>query len=64
LIALVRAYQLALSPLLAPACRFHPSCSAYAIAVIERDGALRGSARAFRRLIRCHPFGSGGLDLP
>ncbi|MFI5314280.1 MAG: membrane protein insertion efficiency factor YidD [Myxococcota bacterium] len=55
---------MSLSPLLGPACRFQPSCSSYAIASIERHGAWRGSARALRRLARCHPFGSGGLDLP
>jgi uncharacterized protein len=64
LIRLVRAYQLVLSPALGPACRFHPSCSSYAIAVIERDGPWRGSLRALRRLGRCHPWGGGGLDLP
>ncbi|HTO09118.1 MAG TPA: membrane protein insertion efficiency factor YidD [Myxococcota bacterium] len=64
MIAGVRLYQVTLSPLLAPACRFYPSCSAYAVAVIERDGAWRGSLRALRRLMRCHPFGPGGLDLP
>jgi len=60
----VRAYQITLSPLLGPACRFHPSCSSYALAVLERDGAWRGSRRALRRLARCHPWGAGGLDLP
>ena len=60
----IRAYQLTLSPLLGPACRFHPSCSSYAIAVIERDGLWRGTLRALRRIGRCHPWGGGGLDLP
>jgi putative membrane protein insertion efficiency factor len=64
LIALVRAYQFGLSPLLGQGCRFHPSCSSYAIAVLERDGAWRGGWRALRRLGRCHPFGGSGLDLP
>jgi len=49
---------------LAPGCRFHPTCSAYAIAVIERDGPWRGSLRTLRRIGRCHPFATGGLDLP
>jgi hypothetical protein len=61
---LLRTYQQTLSPLLAPACRFHPSCSSYAITSIGRDGVWRGGARSIRRLARCHPFGGGGLDLP
>jgi putative membrane protein insertion efficiency factor len=61
---LVRVYQKTLSPFLAPACRFHPSCSSYAITSIERHGVIRGGARALRRLSRCHPFGRGGIDLP
>jgi ribonuclease P protein component/putative membrane protein insertion efficiency factor len=51
-------------PLLGQGCRFHPSCSSYAIAVLGRDGAWRGGWRALRRLGRCHPFGGSGLDLP
>lgn len=60
----IRVYQLALSPFLGSACRFHPSCSEYARIAIERDGAWRGGLRAVRRLSRCHPLGGGGLDLP
>jgi len=62
--ALIRGYRLMISPWLGSACRFHPSCSRYAAAVIERDGALRGGMRALRRISRCHPLGRGGLDLP
>jgi putative membrane protein insertion efficiency factor len=62
LIALVRGYQLSLSPLLPPSCRYYPSCSAYAIEALERHGALRGSWLALRRLARCHPFRPGGFD--
>src|SRR5919204_6246998 len=62
LIALVRAYQLAISPLLPPACRYYPSCSAYAIEALERHGALRGGWLALRRVGRCHPFRPGGYD--
>ncbi|HUA90409.1 MAG TPA: membrane protein insertion efficiency factor YidD [Steroidobacteraceae bacterium] len=58
----IRAYQLALSPLLGPACRFYPSCSQYALEAIERFGALRGTWLAARRLLRCHPFHPGGYD--
>ncbi len=59
---LISAYQLTLSPLLGPACRFTPSCSAYALEAIERHGAARGSWLALRRLARCHPLGGSGFD--
>ena len=62
LIALIRLYQLMLSPFLGGACRFVPSCSAYAREAIERHGALGGSWLALRRLLRCHPFGGSGFD--
>jgi len=62
LVLLVRLYQRAVSPLLPPACRFHPSCSSYAAGALERHGALRGSWLAARRLARCHPFHPGGID--
>ena len=62
LILAVRGYQIALSPLLPPACRFHPSCSAYAIEAIERHGAARGAWLAARRIARCNPFSTGGFD--
>jgi putative membrane protein insertion efficiency factor len=65
-IAAVRAYQVALSPLLGPGkCRFYPSCSEYAVEVVARDGPWAGGKQALRRLSRCHPFsGRGGVDLP
>ena len=59
---LIRAYQLVLSPLLGPRCRFHPSCSQYAHEAIEVHGAARGSVLALRRLLRCHPWHPGGYD--
>ncbi len=62
LVALVRAYQLLVSPLLPPSCRFHPSCSAYAAEALRRHGAARGSWLAVKRLARCHPFCEGGID--
>jgi len=58
----VRGYQLALSPLLPPSCRFSPSCSQYALEAITRHGALKGTWLAARRLVRCHPFHPGGFD--
>jgi len=62
LIALVRAYQLAISPLLPPSCRYYPSCSNYAMEALERHGAWRGGVLAARRILRCHPFRPGGFD--
>ena len=62
LIAPIRAYQKVVSPLLGPRCRFHPSCSSYAIEAIEKHGAARGSWLAARRIARCHPFRPGGYD--
>jgi len=60
--ALLRVYRYALSPMLGLQCRFHPSCSAYALEAIERWGAFRGSWLAARRLARCHPWHPGGYD--
>jgi putative membrane protein insertion efficiency factor len=60
--AVVRFYQLAISPLLGPRCRFAPSCSEYALEALAVHGALRGSWMAVRRLSRCHPFHEGGYD--
>jgi putative membrane protein insertion efficiency factor len=62
LLWLIRGYQLLLSPLIGPRCRFYPSCSCYAHTAIERYGALRGSWLGLRRLLRCHPFNTGGYD--
>jgi hypothetical protein len=62
LMALVGLYRRLVSPLLPPACRFHPSCSSYAAVALERHGALRGSWLAARRVLRCHPWCDGGVD--
>lgn len=62
LILFVRAYQVALSPLLPASCRYYPSCSTYAIEALERHGALRGGWLTLRRLARCNPFRPGGYD--
>lgn len=59
---LIRAYQLLISPLLGPRCRFHPSCSTYAMQALEMHGAWRGSWLAARRVCRCHPLNPGGWD--
>lgn len=58
----LRFYKWALSPLLPPMCRFHPSCSVYAMGAIAVHGPWKGTALAARRLSRCHPFNPGGLD--
>lgn len=60
--ALLRAYQLVLSPLIGPACRFAPSCSEYAREALRVHGAGRGSLLAARRIARCHPWHPGGFD--
>lgn len=62
LMNLIRGYQTAISPLLGPRCRFHPSCSEYALEAVRGHGVLRGSALAAGRLLRCHPLHPGGLD--
>lgn len=62
-IALVRGYQIVLSPLLPPnTCRFTPSCSAYMIEAVEKYGAADGLWRGLKRIARCHPFHRGGYD--
>lgn len=62
LLALIRFYQVAISPWTPASCRFTPTCSAYAAEAIERYGAARGSWLAARRLARCQPWGGGGYD--
>ena len=60
---LVRGYQVLVSPLLGPRCRFYPSCSAYALQALQGHGALRGTWLSVRRVARCHPWNPGGVDL-
>jgi putative membrane protein insertion efficiency factor len=62
LVGALRLYQLAISPLLPPACRFYPSCSQYALVAIREHGVLRGGWLALARLGRCHPWNPGGVD--
>jgi putative membrane protein insertion efficiency factor len=62
LLALLRAYQYAIRPMLGTNCRFYPSCSDYAREAIERHGAGKGSWLSARRLARCHPYHPGGHD--
>ncbi|HIE1308776.1 TPA: membrane protein insertion efficiency factor YidD [Serratia marcescens] len=62
LIWLVRAYQLVISPLLGPRCRFQPTCSHYAIEALSRFGMIKGSWLALKRVLKCHPLNPGGDD--
>jgi hypothetical protein len=62
LIGLLRIYRYGLSPLLGRNCRFHPSCSEYAVEAVERHGAWHGGWLAIKRVGRCHPFHPGGYD--
>jgi putative membrane protein insertion efficiency factor len=59
---LISAYQLLVSPMLTPSCRFLPSCSDYAAEAVARHGAVYGLFLAMRRLLRCHPWGGSGYD--
>ena len=61
-IAILRGYQYAVSPFLGQHCRFHPTCSAYAIAALQEYGVLRGVWLSVKRLLRCHPWNRGGFD--
>jgi putative membrane protein insertion efficiency factor len=62
LVWLLRAYQLVVSPMLGPSCRFYPTCSNYAIEALRLHGAARGGWLAMRRVCRCHPWNAGGND--
>ena len=61
-IALIRFYQLCISPMLGPHCRFTPTCSQYAIEAIKNYGVIRGLALTVKRISKCHPFHAGGHD--
>lgn len=62
LLALIRLYQYAISPLLGRRCRFFPSCSEYAAEAVEKHGVFKGAALGLKRLSRCHPWNPGGFD--
>jgi len=60
--ALIRFYQIVISPHIGHCCRFEPSCSQYALEALQIHGVLRGSWLGFKRIMRCHPFGASGYD--
>jgi uncharacterized protein len=62
LIWLLKGYRFAISPLYGQVCRYHPTCSAYALEAVQMHGAVRGTWLAMRRVARCHPWAAGGLD--
>lgn len=62
LIALVRFYQLCISPLLPPSCRYVPTCSQYALEALRKYGPIKGGWLTLKRLARCHPWGGSGYD--
>lgn len=63
LIGFIKFYQKAISPFKPPTCRFLPTCSSYSLEAIRRFGALKGGYLAVRRILKCHPFHPGGIDL-
>lgn len=58
----IRFYQIAISPLKPPSCRFYPTCSHYGLEAIERFGPIKGGYLTIKRLLKCHPFHPGGFD--
>ena len=62
LVALLKAYRFAISPLYGQVCRYHPTCSAYALEAVTTHGSIKGSWLAVRRIARCHPWAAGGYD--
>ena len=62
LLIFIRVYQLVISPMLGPSCRFYPTCSHYAFEAVETYGCLKGSFLALKRIVKCHPFHPGGYD--
>ncbi|MCH8300167.1 MAG: membrane protein insertion efficiency factor YidD [Candidatus Marinimicrobia bacterium] len=62
-LGILRIYRLAISPFLGSNCRFYPSCSTYSIEAVEKYGAIKGGFMSIKRVAKCHPFHSGGVDL-
>ena len=64
ILILIKAYRVLVSPLLGKRCRFYPTCSEYALAVVQKYGWWSVSVKSVRRLLKCHPWNPGGVDLP
>ena len=62
ILLVLRGYQLFISPMTGPTCKYYPSCSQYAVVAVQRHGAIRGSLLAGWRLLRCNPWSAGGID--
>ncbi|MFZ8961666.1 MAG: membrane protein insertion efficiency factor YidD [Flavobacteriaceae bacterium] len=61
-VILIRGYQLLMSPLLPPSCRFQPTCSQYSLEALQKYGLRKGGVLAFKRISKCHPWGGSGYD--
>ncbi|WML47236.1 membrane protein insertion efficiency factor YidD [Neobacillus sp. PS3-34] len=61
-IGIIRFYQIVISPLKPPSCRFYPTCSHYGLEAVKRHGAFKGGWLATKRILKCHPFHPGGMD--
>jgi putative membrane protein insertion efficiency factor len=61
-ISIIRFYQIVISPIKPPSCRFYPTCSHYGLEAVQRFGALKGGWLTVKRILKCHPFHPGGLD--
>lgn len=62
MILAIRGYQIFISPLFPPTCRFYPTCSAYFIQALEKYGVIKGSYLGIKRILKCHPWNPGGYD--
>jgi uncharacterized protein len=61
-ISVIRVYQVVISPIKPPSCRFYPTCSHYGLEAVQRFGALKGGWLTLKRILKCHPFHPGGID--
>ena len=64
IIKFINIYKIFISPILGKNCRFYPSCSSYAVISIEKYGIFMGTIKSIIRILKCHPFNKGGVDLP